>query len=248
MACLQGEPQCYSLARHKDMEIKFVAYIEPSEHIRETHLKSLLEVVFEQSLKELAKLREQLANDPEKLVKKERDFIIYECSKLESLGMLQAKLDEYRASMSNLNASQRAENAFESSNNSDKLGNHLRANGLFKPNHKWQAHHIICSQHASHAAARFKLFAHMGINDPHNGCWLPQKHKHATSTVYPNAVGHNYLHTNKYADWVRREVRSASDKEDLIRRLRSIRMKLLDAKSLPDILTEKGKTDLRTSV
>jgi hypothetical protein len=31
-----------------------MAYIEPSDRVRETHLKSLLEVVFEQSLKELA--------------------------------------------------------------------------------------------------------------------------------------------------------------------------------------------------
>lgn len=219
--------------------------LQPSDMIRDTHLKSMLDVVLESSQKRLSELRTQLKDDPTKLAAKERDFMFRECAKLECMGNLQAKLDDYREKNSRLNAGQKAKE-IGASGNSEKLGNHLRAIGQYRPNSHWQAHHIVCSRHASHAVARFKLFAYMGINDPHNGCWLPSKRKHATRTPIPDAVGHAYLHTNKYADWVRREVRPASSKQDLVNRLRGIRLKLHNARNLPDILTDKGKQDLRT--
>jgi len=218
----------------------------PSDAIRDTHLKSLLDTVLENSKKQLTLLRTQLEEDPNKLAKKEREFIFKESAKLENIGNLQVKLDEYREANSKLKAGQKAKEALSTSNG-EKLGNHLRAIGQFKPNKHWHAHHIVCSRHASHGAARFKLFAYLGINDPFNGCWLPQKHKYATGTVMPHAVGHSYVHTNKYADWVRREIRPSNSKNDLIMRLRDIRLKLIDARNIPDILTDKGKQDLRTS-
>jgi hypothetical protein len=105
----------------------------------------------------------------------------------------------------------------------------------------------VCSKHSSHAVARFKLFAYLGIDDPHNGCWLPTKHKYALGTVLPNAVGHRYLHTNKYAAWIRDELRAVNSERDLISRLGSIKLTLHNAaKALPDVLTDNGKQDLRT--
>lgn len=217
----------------------------PSDAIGDVHLKSMLDVVLESSQKRLSELRTSLKDKPQELAKREHEFMIRECAKLECIGNLQVKLDEYREKNSRLNAGQKAKEV-GASGNSEKLGNHLRAIGQYRPNSHWQAHHIVCSRHGSHAAARFKLFAYMGINDPHNGCWLPSKRKYATGTPLSDAVGHAYLHTNKYADWVRREVRPASGKLDLINRLRSIRLKLHNARNLPDILTDKGKQDLRT--
>nr|WP_240312052.1 hypothetical protein [Teredinibacter turnerae] len=35
----------------------------------------------------------------------------------------------------------------------------------------------MCSRHAPHCAARLKMFAYVGINDPLNGCWLPRNTK-----------------------------------------------------------------------
>jgi hypothetical protein len=219
--------------------------LQISDNIRDVHLKTMLDVVLESSQKQLEILRTQLKKDPQELAKREREFMFRECAKLECLGSLQVKLDNYREANNKLNAGQKAKE-IGSSNNSEKLGDHLRAIGQYRPNNHWQAHHIVCSRHGSHAAARFKLFAYLGLNDPFNGCWLPSKHKHATSTPFPNAVGHAYLHTNQYADWVRREVRPANSKQDLINRLRDIRLRLHNAQSLPDVLTENGKQDLRT--
>ena len=64
--------------------------------------------------------------------------------------------------------------------------------------------------------------------------------------MLPNAVGHAFLHTNSYAGWVRDEVRPANSEQDLINRLRRIRLKLHDARQLPDLLTDNGKQDLKT--
>ena len=223
--------------------------LQPSDTIRDTHLKSLLDVVLESSQKRLNELRTQLKDDPKKLAQKEREFMFKECAKLENIGDLQAQLDDYRAKHSSSSPKDKNKET-KASNNSEKLGNHLRAIGQYKPNSHWHAHHIICSKHGTHAAARFKLFAYMGINDPFNGCWLPTNHKYATNTPIPSAVGHRYIHTNKYANFVRQEVRPATSKDDLIRRLRDIRRKLHNATKEPSIvalLTENGQEDLRTS-
>ena len=70
--------------------------LQPSDMIRDTHLKSMLDVVLESSQKRLSELRTQLKEDPQKLATKEREFMFRECAKLECLGNLQVKLDEYR--------------------------------------------------------------------------------------------------------------------------------------------------------
>lgn len=213
--------------------------------IQDTHIKSLLDSVFEESQKKLASMRKDLTKDPSKLAQKERLFLINECAKLDNISRLQIRMDEYRAKHAHTSPKQKAAEALRAGN-SDILGQHLRAIGQFKPNKDWQAHHIVCTRHRSHAAARFKLFAYMGINDPFNGCWLPRKHQYARGTTIPNAVGHAYVHTDKYARWVGTELRPARDKQDIVRRLNAIRLKLHNTKHLPDVLTDKGKNDLRT--
>lgn len=216
---------------------------KPSDLVKDTHLKSLLDVVYDNSVKRLNSLREELKENPQNRSKREREFLTKECAKLQTLGSLQTKLDEYRAKHSQTTPGQKNdEAAFK--NGSDVLGNHLRAIGQFKYGKNWHAHHIICSRHPSHAMARFTLFAYMGINDPHNGCWLPTKRKYAAGTPLPNAVGHVYVHTEEYARWVARKVVGVSSTREMITRLADIRRGLHDTKNMPDILTKKGKDDL----
>lgn len=203
---------------------------------------SMLDATLENSKKQLIQLRKTLAENPKELAKKERLFMIKECAKLETIGNLQVRLDAYREAQCGMNPGQRNKSAASS----EQLGNHLRANGQFKFGRKWRAHHIVCSRHSSHVRARFLLFAYLGINDPHNGCWLPEKHKYATGTVHRHAVGHVYLHTSEYAEWIEGELRNAYTEAGLISKLMGIRLKLLDARKLPDVLTDKGKQDLHT--
>lgn len=220
--------------------------LEPSAQVRDTHLKSLLDVVLESSQKRLIALRAKLKDDPAKLAESERRFMLTECAKLENLSDLQIRLDAYREKHLTSSPIDKAKEA-KQSGNSQTLGHHLRAVGQFKPNDRWHAHHIVCSRHSSHAAARLMLFAYLGINDPFNGCWLPKKHADANGTVMADAVGHTYLHTNDYAKWVGRSLRPARNKTGMINRLMNLRMKLQSGKRQKDVialLSEKGKADL----
>lgn len=84
----------------------------------------------------------------------------------------------------------------------------------------------------------------MGINDPHNGCWLPTHRKYAKGTKFPNAIGHKFVHTLKYADFVEEKVLTSSDLLDLQARLHLIRKQLLDGTVFhKTILTKKGQKD-----
>ncbi|WP_339074472.1 AHH domain-containing protein [Teredinibacter turnerae] len=159
---------------------------------------------------------------------------------------LQLKLNEYRELNCGNKPIYKAKDAHKAGN-STILGNHLRADGQARHGANWEAHHIVCSRHASHGSARLKMFAYVGINDPLNGCWLPKKNEDAKGTVLPNAVGHGYLQTNKYAAWVGRTLRMANGERDILNALQSIRRKVQNAKNEPDVvalLTEKGKIDL----
>lgn len=208
--------------------------------------QTFLDAVLEQSKQQLVKMRTQLKDQPDQLAEKERAFLFSECAKLDALSTMQLQLNEYRTLHSNSKPIDKAKEA-RKAGNSAILGNHLRAAGQARHGVNWEAHHIVCSRHTSHGSARLKLFAYMGINDPLNGCWLPKKHEDAKGTVLPNAVGHAYLHTNKYASWVGRTLRMANGKREVLNALQSIRRKVQNAKNDPDVvalLTDKGKVDL----
>ncbi|WP_028875480.1 AHH domain-containing protein [Teredinibacter turnerae] len=169
-----------------------------------------------------------------------------ECAKLDALSGLQLKLNEYRELNCGNKPIYKAKDAHKAGNSSI-LGNHLRTAGQAHHGAHWGAHHIVCSRHASHGAARLKMFAYVGINDPLIGCCLPKKHEDAKGTVLPNAVGHGYLHTNKYAAWVERTLQMANGEHDILNALQSIRRKVQNPKNEPDVValpTEKGKIDL----
>lgn len=214
--------------------------------------QTFLDAVLEQSKQQLIKMRTRLKDQPSQLAGAERDFLFSECARLDALSAMQLKLNEYRHYHSSKYSTpiDKAKEA-RKAGNSAILGNHLRAAGQARHGANWEAHHIVCSRHPSHASARLKLFAYMGINDPINGCWLPKKHADAKSTIYPNAVGHAYIHTNKYAAWVGRRLRGANGKIGILNELRRIKEKMQNAKQESDVralLTDKGKDDLGVTI
>lgn len=226
-----------------------MAKVEISEHVRETHLSaSLLSEVIRQSEKRyqlLQKTIEETETKNRKLSPKELEFRFTECARLENIATLQQKMNEYRASSLRKSFDELDAETLKS-NNSQILGRFLTAAGQFRPHFRWQAHHLICSRHASHSGSRLILFTlGFGINDPYNGCWLPVVHKDARGTIYPNAVGHRFIHTKKYAMFVNFRIMTAVDHLEIEARLSSIRVLLQDATNLDkSILTRKGKADL----
>lgn len=206
-----------------------------------------LEIVLEQSKKQLIKMRVQLREKPEELEVKERNFLRRECARLNSLSKLQARLEKYRLYHQSSRLSDKVKEARKFTN-SEKLSKHLRASGHFKPGVNWQAHHIICSKHLSHASARLKLFAYLGINDPSNGCWLPIKQADAIDSIYPDAAGHVYVHTEAYSTWVSNKVKAIQGAGEMHNVLRNIRLKLLRARKEQEVfslLSKDGQLDLK---
>jgi hypothetical protein len=224
-----------------------------SDIVASTNLRSPLDIVLDESIKRAKAFDDEIAHAKTKgedLSAKAFKFKAAEIARLGNMGSLQEKLDDYRQKMSKLGLKDK-ENEANKSNNSTKLGNHLTAAGKFRSNQHFQAHHIVCSKHASHVASRFILFDKImgyGINDPDNGCWLPTKHKYAQSTKFKNAVGHQYVHTTEYATWVKNTITGSTSKEVLKGRLLILQMKLINmtTQKAKEILTDKGQTDFRT--
>lgn len=214
----------------------------------------LLDTIFEQAKSRITDLRSQLDN-PTAISSKEKRFIEMECARLNALARMQSRLNTYRQKH---RESKRADKLAESnkSGNSTTLGDYLTASGTFRPNRDWQAHHIVCAKHSSHMSSRLKLFAaggNIGINDPRNGCWLPRKSQFAKGTLYPRAVGHSYIHTDAYAEFVDNELDKVLMGEarevDLTMTLLGIERKLMDSHQLDKtMLTDKGRADLMASV
>lgn len=218
----------------------------------ETHCEAtLLSVALQQAKKRYGLLMQSIEETETangKLSSKEFEFRVTECARLENIGKLQQKVDDYRAASLGKKPRELEAEA-QKSGNSHTLGLHLTSSGQFKPNSNWEAHHIVCSRHPSHAASRLILYGFKyGINDPHNGCWLPRKHRYAVGTSLPNAVGHRHVHTLAYANFVNRRLLTVATTTELNARLSSIRSDLQDTINLDkQILTKKGNDDLRIS-
>ncbi len=231
-----------------------MSQLEISEVVASTHLKSPLDLALEESVKRSNKLDQEIKKAKaggKDVTGKELAFNIKENVRLNNMATLQVRLDDYRNKNNTAKQNVKTKEALNR-NNSSVLGNHLTAAGKFKPNSYWEAHHLICSKHASHAAARRILFTDKmgyGINDPDNGCWLPKKHNNALNTHYPKAVGHAYIHTINYGLWVVPLVTMAKTKSELKRTLALIELKLLNASTALDkkILSNKGRDDLRSA-
>ncbi len=231
-----------------------MSQLEIPEVVASTHLKSPLDLAVEESVKLANSLHKQIKKniaDGKDVTGKELAFRMKEHARLSNMATLQERLDVYRENAKSMTKNEKEKDALKS-NTSSILGDHLIAAGKFKPNIYWQAHHIICAKHASHAFSRSILFSDRlgyGINDPDNGCWLPQKHKYALSTHRPKAVGHAYIHTKRYATFVAAMIAPVKTRLELQGKLKIIEVKLQNAATALDqsVLTQNGRNDLRSS-
>lgn len=92
---------------------------------------------------------------------------------------------------------------FVEEHNSARLGRHLVERFGARPAH-CHAHAIVAGKHkhAAHARliiAKFKI----GIDDPDNGCWLPESVAATPHPSFPKAPPHSRIHRHNYFWWVR---------------------------------------------
>ncbi|GAB2198864.1 AHH domain-containing protein [Sessilibacter sp. MAH4] len=200
---------------------------------------------------ELNSIRANVAESVDVRAEKEREFVAKQTTRLTAMFDLEEKLLKYRLDNSGSNqdiVKLKRQEALKK-NNSTMLAKFMYSIGKVRPpSGEWEAHHIICSKHASHLRSKLRLFKNgMGINDPSNGCWLPVDHKSAKGSLYPSAVGHKYLHTKKYAEHVLETVGPARNKSAMSQSLKKLEKQLLSARDneiIANLLTKKGKKDL----
>lgn len=167
-----------------------------------------------------------------------KNFLVAERNKIKSVAQVQQGLAEYRKKISAMSVDEREDETHDS----QRLGDHMRAEGIAKPNPYWHAHAMVSGSDTRAWLLRSLLAeCEVGIDDSHNGCWLPARTKHTGSQPYPKAVPHSRIHRHNYYAWLNVRFAGVRTKEMLISRLRQTRSDLLHASFPPEVMLPKGK-------
>lgn len=136
---------------------------------------------------------------------------------------IQAKIDAYRAKAKHMTPEEFEAEKHRSSRLADFLGE--------RPHPLCHAHAIVSGGHPEATAARAILeWLEMRIDDPHNGCWLPENTaaKQKMPQRLKNAVPHSRIHRRGYYFWINTviSIPRTTDIDSLITVLREIETKL----------------------
>ncbi len=118
------------------------------------------------------------------------------------------------------------------------LGKHLRWSGIQRPGANWEAHHIISGDHREASISRGYLADEdikIRIDDPDNGSWMPKTKADARPTIYPDAIGHNRIHRQRYYDWIQNALSAMDDPFQVRAFLNTVRTQLLHGNIKPEI-------------
>lgn len=142
---------------------------------------------------------------------------------------IQEKLDEYRAKALGMTAAEFRSEVHQSARLGEFLGN--------RPHEKCHAHAIVSGGHPRAARPRAILARlKMRIDDPHNGCWLPENTsaKREMPRWLKDAIPHSRIHRNGYYFWLRNVISLAmiKDLQMLKAALKDVETKL-QASTLP---------------
>ena len=77
------------------------------------------------------------------------------------------------------------------------------------------------------------------IDDPDNGSWMPKTKADARPTIYPDAIGHNRIHRQRYYDWIQNALSAMDDPFQVRAFLNTVRTQLLHGNIKPEISFNK---------
>ncbi len=125
--------------------------------------------------------------------------------------------------------------------NSSRLSRHLESTGQKRPP-KCHAHAIVAGKH-EYAAILRVIMARLKIriDDPDNGCWLPENTAATPHPSFPKAVPHSRIHRFNYYFWLR--TRLGSIRQELpFRKTLQLTARHLHERTLPEyVLLRKGQ-------
>jgi len=165
-------------------------------------------------------------------------FIQSERNKITTVASIQMGLLKYRNQIAAMSVDDREDEV----HNSTRLGENMRADGIAKPGAYWEAHAMISGGHTDASFLRSVLAeCEVGIDDSHNGCWLPTRTKYCGQQPYPKAVPHSRIHRFNYYRWLAVRFTGIQDKTTMINRLKNVRRDLLNSSFPPEVMLAKGK-------
>lgn len=157
------------------------------------------------------------------------------------VAQIEAGLAAYRVKAANMSVKELQGEQHVSS----RLAKHLAATGDPRPNQYCHAHAIVSGGHPQAVRLRAVIaWLKMRIDDPFNGCWLPQNT--AALPLMPqrlrNAVPHSRIHRFNYYLWLngRINLQRTPSFDSLARELRMIAQQLQGRTFPPAVMEQKG--------
>lgn len=176
----------------------------------------------------------KLKEDPVKWKK----FIQFERGKLRVVASVQAGLEKYRRDA----LKKEVDELEDEKHSSQRLGDHMRAEGFGRPSPYWHAHAIVAGGDTRAWQLRMMLAeCSIGVDDAHNGCWLPSRTKYTGQQPYSKAVPHSRIHRHNYFAWLNIRFAGVFDEKTARHRLLMTRKDLLHATFPKEMMLPKGK-------
>lgn len=170
-----------------------------------------------------------------------REHLRKERTKLKSLAKLHSELEDYR----NEAKGKSEDDLLKEPHHPTKvLAKNLAAVDEPRPSPDHVAHHIIPGKGRWLQAAILdvRLTLHefgIGINDPMNGIYLPDKKEHRNHCTTPKAPVHKELHCWNYENWITANLPETLRKPSFIKRLELIKRQLRDGNHPPEVVQKK---------
>lgn len=152
------------------------------------------------------------------------------------------RLDAYRAQASGMDR----EGLLAERHKSDRLSRYMTRAGEPRPSPRCHCHAMISGGHPEAVLMRgIMAWVAMRIDDPHNGCWLPNdwEDRKFMPNHLRNAVPHRRIHTNPYYEWLSSRIRPQLIRtpEQLVNALRMVRVMLQSGNVPLNVMPKTGR-------
>jgi len=183
-------------------------------------------------------LKDPLENAIDEFAKKDRpsqadmNKVIVEAS-------VQSGLDKYRKQAETMSRSELRSEKHDCS----RLARFLVAVGKSRPS-RCQAHAIVSGSHKEAAQLRAILaWLKLRIDDPDNGCWLPENTAATPHPSFSKAVPHSRIHRYNYYAWLNRIInfQFTPNQSTLRKSLKLVGQQLQEGTFPPYVMLPKGK-------
>jgi len=210
-----------------------------------THLDRILDA-YQQQAESYYKAKNALENAPPD-VREQRAAEVksikagLEHQRLQALALAdaEAQLVEYR---DRARASKASELQKEEHHPTDTLEFLMLAAHKPKPDSRSTAHHIVPGKGKHRINYQTRVHLHVnsiGINDPDNGVYLPQKKAHTPHWNMPESLGHKQYHTHGYEIFINRKLTMKPNEQAIRTELKLIGL-MLQQNNLPPEARKKS--------